>query len=62
MHDLSNILGFIIPVLGIILNVFYWVDCEGGGRVLLIACVSFVHFYFLSDDGQIERPKHVVEK
>jgi hypothetical protein len=30
LHDLSNILGFIIPVLEIILKVLYWVVCEEG--------------------------------
>jgi len=32
------------------------------GGALLIAHFSFLHFYLPSDDGRIERTKHVVEK
>jgi hypothetical protein len=35
---------------------------KSGGGALLLAHFSFLHFYLPSDDGRIERPKHVVAK
>jgi hypothetical protein len=40
---------------------FIGLTVKGGGS-LLIAHFSFIHFYLPSDDGKIERSKHVAEK
>ena len=43
---------FITPLFGIIFNIFYYVDCEGGASS--VAHFSFMYLYHSPDGGQMK--------